>query len=424
MLGTQAFSIYCDWVVRDAAEKNDRIRAENAPLEKVLDALTTVQVWHEGEIKREIDLRSFIEKEAPDDCDGDDVPLIYKIMGDGGADSIEFPWDRIKNLSFVISGVESVILYHPARLPRFNFVEDEGVVEVKLYFGGYSATGLLSNFSGSLEDVQKMIDWNQVTSHIMHIGMVAVAQDGTRSPPNLNAGLIPALDGAMFSLDKIEISKHVIQAALECVNGKDVEPSENVDELLTLAKANPSHKGLCKVSKESMSLESRTAMLQASRDLFQSVEISYPGGSSVHLKLEDGTVLLRSSIDGKPLSFVDFETSPSKQRECTIPVSSIDQLQFKLANMPFSRGYSGHYSPRFTPDGMTAIGFGQNVFGQIVAIFVFDESLDGLELESIPDGGLAQYVSDLTMRLVGVGIGLHTIQHHLDVLGVDVGVEE
>lgn len=99
MLGSRALSIYCDGIVRDATEKNTKLRIENAILGDAHAILQTVLVRHGDGQLTNIAIQDFVvaERQVPrggEKEESDDEYMVYETSTRN--DAISFRWEQIK----------------------------------------------------------------------------------------------------------------------------------------------------------------------------------------------------------------------------------------------------------------------------------------------------------------------------------------
>lgn len=287
--------------------------------------------------------------------------------------------------------------------------------------------GKIHDLSGSIDEVYDLIDTNQIILHFFYLGTAKLDDHG--NPLNFVPPTV--LDDATFTVDKIFIKAHILRATLKCVNMEEaIESSEEVKELLELAKANPTHDRLCIVAEESQSLERRNMMLQASRHLVQSVEVSYPGVAgmqSVQILLENGKRQI--TIQDKNGWFLNIYADD--KQSTSVPLSAVNQIQIRLANVPWHRKVSpAEFTCLLTPQGLLVL-----YVNSIMVIFDFDESLYDVDVANVPGGFRGAVMAVLggqqgppqldsfTLRLSAVHVQLDEIQHTLNALGVESGEE-
>lgn len=421
-LSRQAFGIYCDQVVRNAVEKNDAIRAENASLEPARDLLQRVELYKSGH-----DGVKLLMKKNLFDIDGEDeTHLVFEVDDDTVT---EFPLEEFVHLYCAISGVgierDRLNIKSP---PRLTVVSNQTAVLKISISNVVSVTGSLQSFAGTSEDLQYMIDTNQFGTYMMYLGMgVDVASPIVRLCSHEGS-----LDGAIFSLKTVKIYKGAVQSILDLEDSWLSLEDDGEDELDKLAKTAWGHnKTLSSVADERKSLEICNIILKAQRHLLQSVEASYPG-HILHFNLEDG----RLGDTEVPGWLIQPTEAP-----VTIPLSSISHLGFRLSHHHWGR--KGFSSYGFTDNfGAMTVVYSQ----EIVAIFNFDESIMCMDLDNLPSGlNLIQYIGhilntagnsgaqtivdgvpvpvdegpQLTMRFRGLHIRLDVIQYRLNVLGID-----
>lgn len=94
-LSQQAFSVFCDEVVRDAVAKRDSLRAENETLEPLHQKLATVKVYFGENVLYEVNL---LESDALQEDDGQF--LSYSV-----ANACAVPYEECYKLHVCVSGI-------------------------------------------------------------------------------------------------------------------------------------------------------------------------------------------------------------------------------------------------------------------------------------------------------------------------------
>lgn len=201
-------------------------------------------------------------------------------------------------------------------------------------------TGILTEFDGTLDDMQRFIDTSQFRCHYEGIGHERFNETGQPIPNDFES----TLDGAMFSLEKVEIAKTSIESVMSCEGTTpDAAMMEQIHDLETLYEANNAHEQLCVVTEEYKALVCRNAILKECRSLFQSVIVQYSGGSSpIRFRLETGMKRLNLGDNGTTWLF-----EPLADEDSTIPVSAIGTLQVSLAGVPWSKPPNNFLRPAY-----------------------------------------------------------------------------
>ena len=428
ILSKKAFSIYCDEVARDAVAKNDKLRSENESLQAAQNLLHSVRLYQRGSVLREINLLEGDKQESA-------THLAFEV------EAVELPLVDLKVLHLSISGVPAVSSSSSlwGNRPQIT-VQDDGTVKMELFFtdsDSLSVIGVLKNISGTIQDLQSMIDGNRVLLYFMNLGMVDAR---TGQPPLADIPHDGCLDGSTFTLQTIKIAKDTVTFARPpdtdlSIRADELVEDELHDELQRLSKANADHEALCLAADERKALTSCNMKLKLYRDLVYSVEARYPQGRSLRFNLKDGR--LQNTVDDEPAW-----TLQPRREEATIPLSSISRIQINVANMPWSSPDGPLYvaRPRFSRDGAMVLKYS----AAISAVFLFDESLNEEVASSLADGLLRRYVHhrlfsddrrgtttnyqgpepELTMRLLRLQIRLDAIKEHLDVLGIKMTSED
>lgn len=421
-LAQQALTVYCDDIVRDAMTKCASLRDENAKLEPIADDLISVQVRAAGEVVAEFNL---LEK---DDENKDNEFWAYTFT-----DAASLPYEHVNLMTIAISGVAShrVGPLPETPLPKLTILQgaDIPTIEIVIFRADYvKVTGIVTHLSGSLDEAQKMIDGGRHFVYFMQMGLVS---ERNRQPLALHDIFENnPFRGALFTFKKIEILKRVTEPAMLCNKSTcdTTVEAEQIRELVALAESNETHEGLARVSKELKLLLDRRLVLAQSRDLYQRVEARYnsPDGSSIQFKLDTGRLFV--DPEGKK----EWIIEPLADDNCTIPVSSINDMKIFLANVPWSIPFFPRpVFVRNPPAIMLRYGHA------IAAVFLYDESI--MELDADNFNGQMQYILDLifqgrgvravedvqggssqvTMKLACLQIDFSQVQGRLDVLGVD-----
>jgi hypothetical protein len=143
--------------------------------------------------------------------------------------------------------------------------DDTPTVRLKFYASNdVVITGRLTNFAGTLQDVQAMIDSNRFITQYSMMGFVdavtghAVTQDIDHS-----------LSGATFSLETARIARSSIHPLVLMNEQEHDGPScLGDDELQLLAKVNKKHAALSQAAMLHKSVKVCNQLLGASRQLF------------------------------------------------------------------------------------------------------------------------------------------------------------
>jgi hypothetical protein len=459
--GPMAFGIYCDQVMGDAVQTNDKLRSENASLQVARTFLHSFQLFHGTTVLKEGNLleihsRTTGSRENDDnDADtDDDTHFCFRLD-----DPTSIPIEQVYQLTTEVSGIDcSCHQSTRSKTPELNVVHETGTIEMEYFISDFcSFTGTIQNQSGTLEQVQDMIRDNRHALFFMFLGSVPLEArtgqpDRTRSAfHHLNED---TLGGASFSVDTIKIAKKAVHSimALESLgedeydgNVNDTTDDQEGSELELLSSVTPNRNDLGLVADQRKELQSHNAALKLSRELLQSFVVSYPlgvsGSSSLHLKLENGTRSTGGTNGNVPTWLLKV---PQEQADSmSLPLSSIARLQMHLSHFPWSNPLGPLYvaQPGFTRDPALMLQYNHAV----TAFFVFDESIGSIDLETRPiPGGLYNYIHhklissahnmttnydgpdlpNLTMRLYGLEIRLDAIQKHLDALGINYEEEE
>jgi hypothetical protein len=481
LLSQQAFAVYCDQVVRDAVEKNEAVRAENASMEAARKMLTHMTIYKKNlndvnescEKVMEINLQTAVvvvdrQQNQQVSPSRHSHVLVYDVE----SHAVEFPLEDAPHLYCEIAsvrlrdGIDIGVV--AAQLAVKNDADDETVVELELHpIRDVKITGTLRNFSGTVQKVQQMIDSGEFSIAFMRIGH---ADPDTRQPFPETIG--DSLSGAFCSLKKVEVAE-------SCVHGihtkKDdhfknihglfaYKPDEEDKELLVLANAtNNNHAGLCKaIIMDRPVLKTRNTLLKHSREIFQTLSALYPG-TTLRFKMEQGSVgrmygQTTAAGTGQPheAAWVVSTSTENNTDQSTIMLSAMSQLRLFLANVywftcPLHVDMIGRGDDDMTAaandddDGLMILKYSNT----IEAVFRFDESLNDVDVDSLPGGGgLHQYIRhaltlspqqhqggghwqrhqqqgpQFTMRLVAFHIRLSVVRSHLEALGIEVNTDE
>lgn len=410
-------------------DKNRKLKCKNEALEPFYHLLQTANVTFCGEVLKEINL---MESGSDNDGDdGDEEHLTYLI------NNVEkFPYEQIKSLQMWVSGLELDGNVFINKGPKLTLLDDTGIpsAELVLHFDDHKMKGILTDFVGTLNDLQKMNDSNRFMNQYMWMGTTL-----SETPGSLNYDA--TLEGAMFTLRKIEIVKRFVEATL--LLSQDESPLnaaalEQVKELEALVEANENHERLLEVADEHKALVHLNSILMEAAILVQTVEARLSGVPPIRFKLESG---YKGGFEGYPVSQWCIE--PMADENCTVPFASISRLAVFLANIRWTSGMA--FPPQFlinTGSGPPFMIFMMK--DDIFAVFGLDgniEALDGDFESYIHDtivrtskigqagriGGLMEPLDpepQWTMQLLWLQVLLHVVQKHLDRLGVDTTVND
>jgi hypothetical protein len=459
-LAQQAFSVYCDQVVRDAVEKNDILRAENATMEAARKMLTQMMIYK----NLDDDLSTVSNKRCEKVMEinlqtgvvvASNVRQQYQsnsathVVCNVEEHAIEFPYEDAPRLYCEIANVRLKDGRGTGRaFPRLiaRDESDEPVCELEFYPSPeVRITGTLKNFSGTMQEVKQMIESGKFLDYYMTMGCLN-PDTGGRFPKTIGN----SLDGAICSLKKVEIAKTIVRSihiktdddAVTMVNDRLLVDEESDQELHVLANAtNTKHEGLCKAIMDRRVLQARNSLLKFSREIFQTLTARYPG-TSLPFKLDHGSVGRMRCHSAAARTTTSQEaawvvTAEDSRRESIIWLSDLSMLRLTLAKVTWWTDIVGR--PVVTPDG-----FILNHSNNIEAVFRFDESLNDVDVYSLPEGLYAYIYHALslvpqqgghwqrqhrphqrqgpqfTVRLVAFHIRLSAIQSHLDALGIEV----
>jgi hypothetical protein len=430
ILSQKALLIYIDQVILDATAKNEKLRTENSSLQAAQDLLLSVQIWNQGTMLKEINFLDDCESTSQESS----THLIFAME-----EAVETPLEDIHGLISSISGIRfpsahcNFVIYPPA----ITF-HDDGTTDIDIFLANdfVSVTGSLMNISGTVKEVQSMIDCNRHRFYFRSLGCSqrCFEQD-------------VCLDRSTVSLQTIKIAKHAVQSTLDLeLNLHElIEDNQYEDELqIIISKTNTGHKGLCAVAKAHNTLETCNTKLKLSQDCLQTLELYYFPSErdenpnySLSFNLLDGRI--RNTVQGE----LGWMLEPTSEEE-TIPLVYLSHMKIKLGNIPwraatdsFAEPYFSNWKTYFTANALMVMEYGT----AISAVFSFDESLD---IDAFPPDGMLRYVRhclasvghgnvttnyqgpepELTMRLLWVEVRLRDIQNHLDALGVKAVSED
>lgn len=402
MLSQKAFAVFCDEVVRNAGDKNEKLKAENASLTDAYKLLTSFKLTAGGDLMKEVNI-------LEDEHTEDESNLFY---------CFEQPF----NVAFVevfriLKGTIAGVVCNPEfyfRIPELSVDHENEVLEMEYFVSKtISAKGFIKNYSGRMEDIVSLVGCNY---HLLS---------------SLN------LENTLLSIHTIKIPKdatqHIMNLLAHAENYANEQDLRN--ELRTLCQVVPDRKDICSVEKHHTELLSKNSVLKVAPNLLQTLEVSIPAGSSVCWTLEEGKKGGSSYGLGSGRSLV---FSPH-QETAAIPLSSIANIQIKVSGIRLNR--SG--SPRRRSFIVTQQGIFYEYSSVMHMGFTFDGSLSGSVLASFPPGGLYRYIShvlatsnrnvttnyqgpapELTLRLRVVDLKTVAIGHHLETLGIDIDDEE
>jgi hypothetical protein len=442
-LAQQALSVYCDEVVRDADKKNKRLQVKNAKMEAAREKLIHMTIYYGGRDDGSEMLKINIgdptavliaDEEDPgqaESCTDDHDLGVYDVEASG----IQFPFSDINSLTYAISNVGLsdsgyISRFSGAAPPELIVNEFDETVQLEFYAcRDVKMIATLTNFAGTIQDVQEMADSNRFLVQCTMMGM-------TRGVEN---SIDNSLDGAIACLKTIEIKRSVIHDIIllesdqevdsECL---DEDPEDN--ELHVLARANQKHLGLLKAATVRKQLKSRRKLLQESRDVFQTVTCYTPRDNAVHfqLRLDEGYLGKTAVGEEAPAWVMRPFGDAAGGGPLTLDFSAIAELRLKLANISWgtSRGPAFVDLPQFFTNGFVVLRYAPHV----EAIFCFDESLEHLHGGSLEPAIVRRLVyaalinshqaepyqgPHFTMKLISIHVRLHSITSHLDALGID-----
>lgn len=182
-LSQQVFSVYCDWVLRDAVEKNEKLQAQNVPMEAARDLLIHMKLYQGPDEIVKINL----QKPADDDRQQTDPEcLTYDIHGS----EVAVPYDEVSELYAHVSNVRpfggegGFLARFSGAVPKLIVRNDE---TVQLHIFACSDVKIIAevtNFTGTIEQVREMISSNRFMTQFSMMGELPFARDNS-------------LDGAM-----------------------------------------------------------------------------------------------------------------------------------------------------------------------------------------------------------------------------------
>jgi len=155
MLGQKAFETYCSQVVRDAAVKNDEIRAENASLQNIRKHLLSMKLCSGVETLKTVNI-------LEDDHLEDDTHLFFPCDP-----IIDVPLDS--TLTAKLYGRISGLFCGGSRLapnsktPTITVDLENEKVELEVFLSASNSvtvTGLIQNVNGTLDEVEYLASCN------------------------------------------------------------------------------------------------------------------------------------------------------------------------------------------------------------------------------------------------------------------------
>lgn len=167
-LSQQAFATYCDVVIRDAKAKSDTIVQKMKPFHENLNSAI---VFFKGKAL----LKKLNVLEYDDNNEEDDEYFVYVVK-----DSDPFPFEEMHMLCGFVSGVSfgDPMGLESRKDPVVTILHDRDLpsAEVVIHLDRVmKLTGTLTNFVGSLEAVQEMIDNNHFQCIVFSNGTVSIA---------------------------------------------------------------------------------------------------------------------------------------------------------------------------------------------------------------------------------------------------------
>lgn len=361
-LSEQALSVYCDEVVRDVVEKNNKLRDQNASLEPLRSLLLSLKLNVRGVASKEMNLFDYENEEE------DAEYLSYSI-----GDFPEFPLEEIYRISFDVSGVSMDPTYVgiDVNATQLAVIPGSDPPSAELFLQSTKdvrVTGILSSFPVSLAEVQNMTKHSNYKMYIENLGFI------TNDPVTEYEAF---LEGTTYRFTKLEIRKSVLQPALSCseavIHGTALE---ELEELQTLAQANSNHVRLCQAAEEHKNLVHHNAILKECRKLVQSFEVEYSGGS-IHFNLESGHCKTYQ-LHEVPVWYLE----PRAEENTTLSISDISFPTFRISNIPFNVDYFwSRLDPILFEGGEGAIlKFGHYDPSSVSTVFLFDETLDRVDV--------------------------------------------
>ena len=414
-MAEQALAIFAGEIANHALVQNKEIRQQNVALEPMRDLLLKVQIIRRG---KPIWSGSLLH------CQEDRFEhyLALRVKG------VEpFTLDEINGLCCTILGSTLVLPNWKKRTLHWGCkpattVLDYGILQVVLKLSdAIYLVGLLENCTGTMKELQHMVDTNMLMYYLSHLGY---ANASTGRPSRSTSGT--RLEGSTFRPTKIMLAKDVVESALHKVSGTNVrkyigEPAAcEFKELGNLYQSSKAFSAsLRSVVEERKLLLLENAILKSSMDLLDTVKIRYPGGPSMTTKLGSGK--RSTDPDGAPLWRVEVPRANG-----TIPFRSIRRMQICVAG--FSLDTDGPHIHGVAVDEDCTI-MRLPYHAAVEAWFIFDDSWD--RINNAPVGPfvdrlrnqLAGYQelppgSKLTMRLWFVRFRLGVVHRHLDALGI------
>eukprot|EP00977_Amphora_coffeiformis_P005699 scaffold1206_cov160-Amphora_coffeaeformis.AAC.5 len=403
--------------------QNKVLRQQNTTLDPMRDLLLKVQIFCGSDA---IWSGSLVHRRDDDRLEH------YLSLRINGVES--FPIDEIGGLWCQVSGLAIMLPNLKKRTMHWGSrhattVLDDGILEVVLKLSdAFYLVGLLENCTGTMEELQYMIDSNTLMYYLSHLGHVNAS---TGLPSRSTRGT--CLDGSFFRPTKIILAKSAVESTLLKVNDTNVRKyigEQSACELTELSNLYETSKkcssSLRFVVEERRLLLLEHSLLKSFMDLLDTVEIRYTGGRAMTTQLRSGK---RSTCsNGSPLWRVEIPRSSG-----TIPFRSIRQMQIGVAGFPIDADCWPHLRGITVDEDCTVMCLPYNPF--VEALFIFDHSWDDRIVHNAPDvedvgtfvgrlrNQLAGYSeppsgSKLTMRLWFVRFRFGFVNRHLKALGI------
>lgn len=417
MVAQQAFSVYCNEVVRAATDENKRLKAENASLEPIKERLQTVKFWNgaEGTMMKEFNI---FDDAINQDQDNEFLSFTVEGMND-------VPLDHANRFTFFVSGQRlGDVLFMDGIEPELKtlFDGDAPSAELVLHYGAYAQVRtVMSNFAGTIEEVEEAYAANRLLMHILDSGFTFVAADG--SLMNDHGVVESCLEGATLSIKNIDIRKSYVDGTLSCAKTplKD-ESLTRFNELEVLSKVDDSQEGLLKVFNDYQGLASRNTVLKAFRAHYQTMEAQFPEGP-VRFNLENGSIV--TTVGGNRL----FKVEPNNGENTTIPLASMCHLEVTLSGVPFPMT---SMEPFFVDDSVFAVTASRSAY----VVFSLDESISRSDRDELDRGNLLERIRSVirrdpeiplshenaykwTVTLLDIRLEKDSIEGHLRLLGIN-----
>jgi len=422
MLSQKAFAVFCDEVVRDAGDKNEKLKDENVSLAAAYKLLTSFKLTTGAELVKDINI-------LEDEHTEDDSHFYYSF------EPVDVPIvETFQSLRGTISGVVCNLL--PRSLPRppaLSLVDhDNEVLELDCFVSqSISAKGFIKNYSGTFNDVVSMVRAERHFLRFYYMGRVN-ALTGLPIQPMVHEEY---LDNALISIHTVKIPKEVTRHIMNLLSRAEIYANHRDlrNELRTLRQVISNRKDIGSVETQHATLLSKNSVLKVARNALRTLEVSGPSGTSVSLTLDEGEYVSVSELRPSLRFYLSRDTA-------VIPLSSIAHLQVKVsgANLNHSSAHNGA-NAFISDEGLLLVRYSC----VLTMGFAFDESLSQAVLDSFPRGGLQRYIDhvltssnpnftanyqgptpEFTLRLEIIDLKTLAIGNHLETLGINFDNDE